>query len=65
MTVMGHVDVKTAMRYQHPDSADSGSIINARNAQRKSATGLVGHTLVIVKLFRVLTPVKTGADERT
>lgn len=37
MTTMGHVDVKTAMRYQHPETGQVASVIDARNAQRKSA----------------------------
>jgi integrase len=42
---MGQVDVKTAMRYQHPETGQVSDIMNARNAQRKSATiGQDGHT---------------------
>jgi len=45
MTAMGQVDVKTAMRYMHPETGQVSDIMNARNAQRKSATtGQDGHT---------------------
>jgi integrase len=45
MKTMGQVDVKTAMRYQHPATDQVGDVINARNAQRKSATIVQnGHT---------------------
>jgi len=35
---MGQVDVKTAMRYRHPETGQVSDMMNARNAQRKSAT---------------------------
>ena len=44
MKTMGHVDVKTAMRYQHPETGQVGDVINKRNAKRKSATAQNGHT---------------------
>jgi len=45
MRTMGQVDVKTAMRYQHPETGQVSDIMNARNAQRKSATiDQDGHT---------------------
>lgn len=46
MKTMGHVDVKTSARYQHPETAQVGSIIDLRNEQRKSVTtsGKNGHT---------------------
>ncbi len=37
MKSMGHIDVKTAMRYQHPETGQVGRFIDQRNAQRKSA----------------------------
>ena len=43
MSAMGHVDVKTAMRYQHPDTAQVGNVMNERNAKRKKATTKSGH----------------------
>jgi len=44
MKTMGHVDVKTAMRYRHPETGQVGNVINERNAKRKSATAPNGHT---------------------
>lgn len=38
MTTMGHVDVKTAMRYQHPGTSSVSDVIDARNAERKILT---------------------------
>jgi hypothetical protein len=38
MKSMGHVDAKTSVRYQRPETGQIASIIDARNAQRKSAT---------------------------
>jgi integrase len=44
MRTMGQVDVKTAMRYQHPETGQVSDIMNSRNAQRKSVTSENGHT---------------------
>ena len=45
MHTMGQIDAKTAMRYQHPETGQVSDIMNARNAQRKSATIVQdGHT---------------------
>ena len=38
MAAMGHVDVKTAMRYQHPETGQVRDIMNQRNSKRKSVT---------------------------
>jgi hypothetical protein len=38
MASMGHIDVKTAMRYQHPETGQVGDIMNQRNSNRKTAT---------------------------
>jgi integrase len=34
MDVMGHADVRTAMRYQHPEADLIRDVINRRNAER-------------------------------
>jgi integrase len=34
MDSMGHTDVRTAMRYQHPESDKIRDVINRRNAER-------------------------------
>lgn len=49
METMGHRELKTSARYQHPSTAGVATAINARNSNRsanvKSATNLaVGHT---------------------
>jgi len=43
MKTMGHVGVKTAMRYQHPETVQVGEVINKRTAKRKSATAERSH----------------------
>jgi hypothetical protein len=44
MVVMGQVDVKTAMRYRHPETGQVSDIMNQRNSRRKSAITENGHT---------------------
>lgn len=45
MITMGHEDLKTTARYQHPQTHKVASFIDERNAKRKSATtGQDGHT---------------------
>jgi hypothetical protein len=44
MKAMGHVDVRTAARYQHPDTSEIAGVMNQRNAKNKSATTEDGHT---------------------
>jgi integrase len=54
MTTMGHVDVKTAMRYQHPGTSSVSNVIDARNAERKTLATLqdgqdFGHSESVVQ----------------
>lgn len=46
MKVMGHTEIKTSARYQHPETDKIASFLDNRNAKRKSAThlGKDGHT---------------------
>jgi len=44
MAAMGHIDVKTAMRYQHPETGQVSDMMNQRNSKRKSVTTENGHT---------------------
>lgn len=44
MTAMGHTDIKTSARYQHPQTHKVASFIDRRNEQRKTATTENGHS---------------------
>lgn len=44
MVTMGHEDLKTTARYQHPQTERVATFIEERNAKRKSAATTNGHT---------------------
>lgn len=49
METMGHTELKTSGRYQHPDTLKVGSVMDLRNEQRKNEKSMItlasGHTL--------------------
>ena len=60
MKVMGHTDVRTAMRYQHPILDPVREAIDQRNLRHNSRHSEVEGAMKLAgKLL------KTGADERT
>ncbi len=70
MKSMGHIDVKTAMRYQHPETGQVGRFIDRRNAQRENAaTGkgdrAFGHSGYQLGVQNAVSCRFYGADERT